>query len=342
MRERRVSSYMVGQKVSHYEITERLGGGGMGVVYKAVDLKLQRQVALKFLPLHLSADQNAKARFIQEARAASALEDDNICTIHEIGETADGQLFIAMAYYDGETLKARIERWQDDPITPRQAIDIACSIADGLLAAHAKGIVHRDIKPANIMLTDRLRAKILDFGLAKLGTSMADLTKAGSTLGTTSYMSPEQARGEEVGPDADVWSLGVVAYEMMTGRKPFTGDYEQAVTYAILNEDPPDILGLNPDVPAQAAAFVMRCLEKDVTRRWSLGREGLEALHTLRDAIGGSSASHVSASVSAFQTPARAWYYNPVTLLGVFGLSAAFVLGLVYAAMIQFGLPDWV
>ncbi|MBT8400909.1 MAG: protein kinase, partial [Rhodothermia bacterium] len=333
---------MVGQKVSHYEITERLGGGGMGIVYKAVDLKLQRQVALKFLPSHLSADRTAKARFIQEARAASALEDDNICTIHEIGETSDGRLFIAMAYYDGETLKSRIERWDDDPISPRDALSIAVNIAEGLHAAHSRGIVHRDIKPANVMLTERMRAKILDFGLAKLGTSMADLTKAGSTLGTTSYMSPEQARGEEVGPEADVWSLGVVLYEMLSGLKPFTGDYEQAVTYAILNEEPRGVSEVNPDVPPDLAGFTARCLEKERSRRWKLDEAGMETLRQLRESLSGSGVSRVSGSSSAFAPIPKAWYHSPAKLVGVFAASAVVVLGLVYAAMIQFGLPDWV
>ncbi|MCI0559585.1 MAG: serine/threonine protein kinase, partial [Nitrososphaera sp.] len=211
---------MIGQTISHYKILEKLGGGGMGVVYKAQDLKLDRFVALKFLPPHLSADEDEKKRFIHEAKAASALDHPNICAIYEIDETEDGQMFIAMAYYEGETLKKKIER---GPLPIDQTIDLAIQIAQGLAKAHKHGITHRDIKPANVMITNEGVAKIVDFGLAKLA-GQTKLTKSGMTVGTVAYMSPEQARGEEVDHRTDIWALGVVLYEMITGQLPFKGE----------------------------------------------------------------------------------------------------------------------
>ena len=225
---------MIGENISHYKIIEKLGEGGMGVVYKAEDTKLQRVVALKFLPVSMTRDERARARFVHEARAASALDHPNICTIHEIDETEEGHTFIVMAYYEGESLKEKIER---GPIEIEEALDIVYQISEGLHEAHEKEIVHRDIKPANIALTTRDQVKIMDFGLAKL-RGQTILTREGTTLGTVSYMSPEQARGEEVDHRTDIWSLGVVLYEMITGKRPFKGDYEQAVIYSILNEDP--------------------------------------------------------------------------------------------------------
>ncbi len=257
---------MIGKTVSHYEITEQLGRGGMGIVYKAVDTKLKRPVALKFLPSHLSTDTDAKNRFIQEAQAASALDHANICTIYEIGETSepgkDPEVYIAMAYYGGQTLKYRLE---SDDFTPERAADIARQLASALGRAHEEGIVHRDVKPANIMITDRSEVKLLDFGLAKL-LGGAELTHAGSTLGTAGYMSPEQVKGEDVTPASDYWSLGVVLYEMLAGKKPFTGDYEQAAMYAILNETPEDLATLIPDLPHEITDLVARCLSKDPSR----------------------------------------------------------------------------
>ena len=205
----------------------------MGVVYKAEDTKLGRTVALKFLPPDLTRDAEAKERFVQEARAASALDHPNICNVHEIDETADGQTFIAMACYDGESLKAKIER---GPLKLDEALDIATQIAQGLAKAHGQGIIHRDIKPANILITKDGLVKIVDFGLAKLAGTK--LTKTGKTLGTAQYMSPEQARGEQVDQRADIWSLGIVLYEMLTGKHAFPGEYEQATLYAIMNEEP--------------------------------------------------------------------------------------------------------
>ncbi|MEN8251633.1 MAG: serine/threonine-protein kinase, partial [Bacteroidota bacterium] len=218
---------MIGSIISHYKILEKLGSGGMGVVYKAQDLKLDRFVALKFLPPSFSNDEEAKQRFIHEAKSASSLEHPNICNIHEIGETEGDQLFIVMAYYEGETLKKKIDKGS---LKVEDAIDITIQIAEGLQAAHNKGIVHRDIKPANIFIRNDGTVKILDFGLAK-SASRNTMTQLGSTMGTVAYMSPEQTHGTDVDHRTDIWSLGVILYEMITGQLPFKGDYEQAVIY---------------------------------------------------------------------------------------------------------------
>ena len=262
-----------GMAVSHYEILEKLGGG-MGVVYKARDTRLDRLVALKFLPPHLSTDDEAKQRFIHEARAASTLDHPNICTIHDISETEEGQLFIAMAYYHGETLKKKITQ---GPLPIEEAHDYAIQIARGLSRAHEMGIVHRDIKPANVMVTDRGLAKVVDFGVAKAATDMG-LTKTGTTLGTAAYMSPEQARGTGVDSRTDIWALGVVFYEMLTGERPFKGDYEQATIYWILNEDPEPIREIRPEVPESLAQVVETSLQKKVSERFQTMNEVLTAL----------------------------------------------------------------
>jgi dienelactone hydrolase/predicted Ser/Thr protein kinase len=256
---------MTGQIVSHFRILERLGGGGMGVVYLAEDIELDRTVALKFLPAHLTTDQEANARFVHEAKAASALNHPNVCTIHEIGRTDDGQQFIAMAHYPGQTLKERIGQ---GPVTIDAAVDIVRQIAEGLARAHSHGVVHRDIKPANIILTEDDRAVILDFGLAKLAGA-ADLTRTGSTLGTVPYMSPEQARGEHLDHRTDIWSVGVILYELLAGRRPFVGEYDQALVYAILNEEPPALTSLKPEVPESLERVVERALHKDPEQRYS-------------------------------------------------------------------------
>jgi serine/threonine protein kinase len=211
---------MIGKTISHYKITEKLGGGGMGIVYKAEDTKLIRTVALKFLPPELTRDPDSKKRFIHEAQAASALQHNNICTIHDVDETEDGQSFIVMDFYDGETLKKKIER---KPLDIDESIEISIQVAQGLDKAHKKDIVHRDIKPANIMITEEGTPKIVDFGLAKL-TSFTRLTKEGVSVGTVAYMSPEQTKSEEVDSRSDIWSLGIVLYEMITGQMPFRGD----------------------------------------------------------------------------------------------------------------------
>jgi tetratricopeptide (TPR) repeat protein/predicted Ser/Thr protein kinase len=262
----------VGDIVSHYRILGKLGQGGMGVVYKAEDLKLDRAVALKFLPPHLGADASARSRFVQEAKTASALDHPNICTIYEIDATEDGRTFIAMAYYEGEPLDRKLE---NGPLSVDEAIRTAAQVARGLARAHARGIVHRDIKPGNIVVTRDGEAKILDFGLARL-VGVEHATEISSTLGTVAYMSPEQARGGDVDQRTDLWSLGVVLYEMLTGKLPFRGEHPQAVIYSILNEAPTPISSLAPSVPRALQAIVDQALCKDPAAR----QQGADALRS--------------------------------------------------------------
>ena len=255
---------MIGKTVTHYKILEKLGEGGMGVVYKAEDTKLRRPVALKFLPPELTRESGAKERFIHEAQATSALQHHNICTIHEVDETHEGRLFICMDYYEGETLKEKVAR---GPLPIDEAIDLVAQVAEGLTKAHESGIVHRDIKPANVMVTKDGVVKILDFGLAKLA-GVTGVTRTGTTMGTAAYMSPEQARGEDVDHRTDIWSLGVVLYEMTTGRLPFKGEHEQAVIYLILNQDPPSLAAFRSDIPDALQHVVAKALEKDRAHRY--------------------------------------------------------------------------
>ena len=271
---------MIGKTISHYRIIEKLGEGGMGVVYKAEDTKLRRVVALKFLPPELTRDAEAKTRFVQEAQAASALDHPNICTIHEIDETKEGQTFIAMACYEGESLRARIER---GPLALPEALDIAVQIAQGLAEAHGRKIVHRDIKPANLLITKDGLVKIVDFGLAKLG-GRAELTRTGATPGTVSYMSPEQLRGDDVDQRSDIWALGVVLYEMIAGEAPFKGEYEQAMTYSILNDQPRPVATVRPEVPGELGSIVEKCLEKDPERRYGSASELISDIRRLEAA----------------------------------------------------------
>jgi serine/threonine protein kinase/tetratricopeptide (TPR) repeat protein len=255
---------MIGKTISHYKVIEKLGGGGMGVVYKAQDLKLDRFVALKFLPPHLTSSDEEKQRFIHEAKAASALQHSNICTIHDIDETDDGRMFICMDYYEGETLKKKIE---SGPHNINKAIDIAIQIARGLEAAHEANEIHRDIKPANIMITAKGEVKIVDFGLAKLA-GQTRLTMEGTTLGTVGYMSPEQTRGDNVDQRTDIWSLGVVFYEMISGQRPFKGDYDQAVMYSIVNEPAEPLTALRTAVPMELERIVIKALSKKPEERY--------------------------------------------------------------------------
>jgi len=268
----------VGKTISHYEILEKLGEGGMGVVYKAEDTKLKRTVALKFLTPQALGNEEQRTRFVHEAQAAAALDHPNICTVHEIDEGDEpataGKLFIAMAFIDGQSLSEKIK---SGPLKLDESLDITIQVAKGLQEAHEKGIVHRDIKSTNIMLTEKGQAKIMDFGLAKLADSTL-VTKEGTTLGTVAYMSPEQARGETVDHRTDIWSLGVVLYEMLTGQRPFKGEYEQAVVYGILNENPAKISDLRTGVPKGLQDLCNKCLEKDKKTRVHSATEVLERL----------------------------------------------------------------
>lgn len=256
-----------------YQIVEKLGKGGMGTVYKARDTKLERIVALKFLPSELILNPEARDRFIQEARAAAVLDHANICTVYEVDEL-EGQSYISMAYIEGKSLKRRLKA---GPLDARQALATAIQVAEGLQEAHDKGIVHRDIKPGNIMLTEKGQAKIVDFGLAKLA-GRARVTKTGSTVGTVAFMSPEQARGEELDHRTDLWSFGVVLYEMLTGELPFQGENEAAVIYSILNEEPKAVQGFRPDVSDNIVAVISLLLQKDPANRISSAKEVIQRL----------------------------------------------------------------
>jgi serine/threonine-protein kinase len=272
---------MIGQTISRYRILEKIGEGGMGVVYKAEDTKLHRRVALKFLPSSLQSSTVEKERFIHEAEAAAALDHANICTIYEIDEV-DGHLFIAMAYVEGRELAHMLD---SGPLSLDQAMDLASQIAAGLQAAHKKGIVHRDMKSGNVLVTEEGQAKIMDFGLAKR-SGRRQLTQVGSTLGTVPYMSPEQARGDEVDHRTDIWSFGVLLYEMLAGRLPFRSDYSEALVYSILNEDPPPIETLRADLPADLARIVKTCLQKDREARYDSVADVLADLRQTREQNG--------------------------------------------------------
>jgi len=281
---------MIGKTVSHYRVVERVGSGGMGDVYRAVDEALDRRVALKFLRPSSNADAEARKRFLREARSASSLDHPNICTVYEVGETPEGLLFIAMAYYGGRSLA---EKLREGPMEIGEALDIAIQAARGLAKAHENGILHRDIKPANLVLTEDGLVKIVDFGLARL-TGSSQITRTGTSLGTLAYMSPEQVRGDKVDQRTDVWALGVVLYEMLTGVSPFAGDQQASTIYGILEKQPTPLSRLRPGLPGRFEEVIVRALGKNAESRYGSVDEWLVDLEGIRSELNSETESRFS------------------------------------------------
>ncbi len=267
---------MIGRTISHYRIQSKLGAGGMGVVYKAEDIRLERNVALKFLAPHLVSDETVRRRFEQEAKAVAALDHPNICTVYEIDE-ADGTLFLAMGLVEGDTVKAKIAQ---GPLTVDEILHIGVQVAEGIAAAHANGIVHRDIKPANVMVNQRRQVKVMDFGLARLAD--ATITLTGHVAGTPAYMAPEQVQGRTADERSDIWALGVMLYEMITGRLPFRGERIEAVLLAIQSSEPQPVTALRAGVPSELDWIVGKCLAKNPAERHQKADELLNDLSAVR------------------------------------------------------------
>ncbi|MBX2818296.1 MAG: SpoIIE family protein phosphatase [Rhodothermaceae bacterium] len=270
--------YKAGEMIGHYQIVEKIGHGGMGFVYKAKDIRLERMVALKFLPAYLSESEKSWQRFIQEARVASSIDHPNICTVYEIRDLSNGSGFISMAFYEGQTLQKLIEK---GPVNIDKAIDIVLQMCAGLAQAHARGIVHRDVKPANIMLTAESVVKILDFGVAK--NVNLELTKTGDTIGTVYYMAPEQILGEKIDHRVDIWAIGMILYELLTGQRPFGTGHSLSVVNSILNKDPQPVTGFQTGIPLQLAHIVQRLLSKTPEDRHNNLKELIDDLVSVRD-----------------------------------------------------------